>query len=101
MDETLESTDVVKDFSIRLDKTSHDYLTNLANEFRLLKAGMQQQLTSLREHFLDSQKGTQLAKSSPNFDSSLLSNGSEHTIQNGMVNKVMVLTKIQILLLVC
>ena len=40
--ETLESTDVVKDLSIRLDKTSHDSLTNLANEFRLFKAEMQQ-----------------------------------------------------------
>ena len=29
--ETLESTDVVKNFSIRLDKTSHYDLTNLAN----------------------------------------------------------------------
>ena len=48
---------------------------------------MQQQLTSLREHFLESQKGTHLPKSAPNFDSSLLSHGSEHTIENGMVNK--------------
>ena len=85
--ETLESTDVVKDFSNRLDKTSHGSLTNLANEFRLFKAEMQLQLTSLREHFLDSQKGTHLPKSAPNFDSSLLSHGSENTIQNGMVNK--------------
>ena len=29
--ETLESTDVVKNFSIRLDKTSHYDLTNFAN----------------------------------------------------------------------
>ena len=29
--ETLESTDVVKDLSIRLDKISHDDFTNLAN----------------------------------------------------------------------
>ena len=48
---------------------------------------MQQQLTSLREHFLESQKGTHLPKTAPNFDSSLLSHGSEHTIENGMVNK--------------
>ena len=34
IDETLESTDVVKDLSIMLDKTSHDDLTKLANEFR-------------------------------------------------------------------
>ena len=48
---------------------------------------MQQQRTSLREYFLDSQKGTHLPKSSPNLDSSLLLHGSKHTIQNGMVNK--------------
>ena len=30
--ETLESTDMVNDLSIRLDKTSQDNLTNLANE---------------------------------------------------------------------
>ena len=39
--ETLESTDVVKDLPIRLDKTSHDDLTKLANEFRLFKAEIQ------------------------------------------------------------
>ena len=32
IDKTLKSTDVVKDLSIRLDKTSHDNLTNLAND---------------------------------------------------------------------
>ena len=85
--QTLESTEVVKDLSIRLDKTSHDSLTNLANEFRLFKAEVQQQPTSLREHFLESQKGTHLPKNAPNFDSGLLSHGSENTIQNGMVNK--------------
>ena len=41
--ETLENTDGVKHLPIRLDKTSDDDLTNLANEFRLLKANMQQQ----------------------------------------------------------
>ena len=51
--ETLESTDVDEDLSIRLDKTSHDDVANLANEFRLSKAEMQQQLISLREHFLE------------------------------------------------
>ena len=84
---TLESTDIVKDLAIRLDKTSHYNLTNLANEFKLFKAEMQQQITSLREHFSGSQGGTHLPKSAPNLDSSLLSRGSEHTIQNGMVNK--------------
>ena len=84
----MEITDVIKDLLVRFDKTSHDSLTyNLANEFRLFKAEMQQQLTSLREHFSESQKSTHLLKSAPNFDSSLLSHGSEHTIQNGMVNK--------------
>ena len=39
--ETLESTDVVKDLAIRSDKTSHDDLTKLANEFKLFKAEMQ------------------------------------------------------------
>ena len=87
MNETLESTDVAKDLPIRLGKTSHDDLTNLANECRLFKAEMQQQLTSFREYFLDIQKGTRLPKSSPNLESSLLSHGSEHTVQNGMVNK--------------
>ena len=85
--ETLESTEVVIDLSIRLDKTFHDSLTNLANEFRLFKAEVQQQLTSLREHFSESQKGTHLPKNAPNFDSGLLSHGSEHTMQNGMVNE--------------
>ena len=42
--ETMESTDVVKDLSIRLDKTFHDSLTNLASEFTLFEAEMQQQL---------------------------------------------------------
>ena len=46
--ETLESTGLVKDLPIRLEKTSHDDLTNLANKFRLFKAEMQQQITSLR-----------------------------------------------------
>ena len=85
--ETLESTDVVKDLPIRLDKTSHDDLTKLANEFRLFKAEMQQQITSLRGHFLEIQKDTHLPKSAPNLDFSALSHGSEHTIQNRMVNK--------------
>ena len=43
--ETLESTEVVKDLPIMSEKTSHDSVTNLANEFTLLKAEMQQQLT--------------------------------------------------------
>ena len=85
--ETLERTDVVKDLPVRLDKTSHDDPTNLANEFRLFKAEMQQQITSLLENFLESQKGIHLPKSAPNLGSSLLSHGSEHIIQNGMVNK--------------
>ena len=85
--ETLESTDVVKDLPIRLDKTSHDDLTKLANEFRLFKAEMQQQIASLREHFLEIQKDTHLLKSAPILDFSALSQGSEHTMQNGMVNK--------------
>ena len=55
--------------------------------FRLFKTEMQQQLISLREHFLDSQKGTHKPKNSPNLDARLLSHGSEYTIQNGMVNK--------------
>ena len=97
---TLESTDIVKDLAIRLDKTSHYNLTNLANEFKLFKAEMQQQITSLREHFSRSQGGTHLTKSASNLDSSLLSRGSEHTIQNGMVNKNHALTKIRILLLI-
>ena len=87
INETLESTEVVKGFPIRLDETSHSSLINLANEFRLFKAEVQQQLASLREHFLESQKGTYLPKNTPNFDSGLLSYGSEYTIQNGMVNK--------------
>ena len=87
IDETLESTDVAKDFSIMLDKTSHDDLTKLANGFRLFKAEMQQQITGLRGHFLEIQKDTHLPKSVPNFDFSALSHGSEHAIQNGMVNK--------------
>ena len=87
INETLESTEVVKGFPIRLDETSHNSLINLANEFRLFKAEVQQQLASLREHFLESQKGTYLPKNTPNFDSGLLSYGSEYTIQNGMVNK--------------
>ena len=87
IDETLASTDVVKDLSIMLDKTSHDDLTKLANEFRLFKAEMQQQITSLRGHFLEIQKDTHLPKSAPNLDFSALSHGSEHAIQNGMVNK--------------
>ena len=85
--ETLESIDVVKDFPIRLEKTSHDDLTKLANEFRLFKAEMQQQIASLREHFLEIQKDTHLLKSAPILDFSALSQGSEHTMQNGMVNK--------------
>ena len=47
---------------------------------------MQQQLASLWEHVLGSQKGTYLPEISPNLDSSLLSHGSEHTVQNGMIN---------------
>lgn len=43
---TFESAAV--DFAIRLDKTSHDSLTNQANEFRLFKEEMQQQISSLR-----------------------------------------------------
>ena len=85
--ETLDSTEVVNDLSIRLDETSHDSLTNLANEFLLFKAEVQQQLTNLWEHFLENQKGTYFPKNAPNFGSGLLSHGSEHTIQNGMVNK--------------
>ena len=73
--ETLESTDVVKDLPIRLDKTSHDDLTKLANEFRLFKAEMQQQITRLREHFLEIQKDTHLPKSAPNSDFSALNTG--------------------------
>ena len=83
----MESTDVVKYLPIRLDKTSHDDLTKLANEFRLFKAEMQQQITSLLGHFLEIQKDTQLPKIAPNLDFSALSHGSEHAIQNGMVNK--------------
>ena len=75
----MESTDVVKDLPIRLAK--------FANEFRLFKAEMQQQIASLHEHFLEIQKDTHLPKSAPNLDFSALSQGSEHTIQNGMVNK--------------
>ena len=85
--ETLESTDVAKDLQIRLDKTSHDNLTKLANEFRSFKAEIQQQITSLREHFLEIQKDTYLPKRVPNLNFSALSNGSEHSIQNGKVNK--------------
>ena len=44
IDKTLQTTDIAKDFSVRLDKTSHDNLTNLVNEFRLFKAEMQQQI---------------------------------------------------------
>ena len=66
--ETLESIEVVKGLSIRLDETSYDIRKNLANEFGLFKAEVQQQLTSLREHFLESQKGTYLPKNAPNFD---------------------------------
>ena len=36
--ETLESTDVVNDLPNRLDKTSHEDITKLANEFRFFKA---------------------------------------------------------------
>ena len=68
----LKALMVVKDLSIRLGKTFHDNLTNLANEFRLFKAEMQQQLPSLREHFLESQKGRHTStKSSPNMGSGL------------------------------
>ena len=38
IDETLESTDAVKDLPIRLDKTSHDDLTKLTNEFRVIQS---------------------------------------------------------------
>ena len=48
---------------------------------------MQQQITSLWKHFLAIQKETNLPKSAPNLDFSALSQGSEHTIQNGMANK--------------
>ena len=48
---------------------------------------MQQQMTSLREHFLEIQQDTHLPKSASNLDFSALSHGTEHTIQNGMVNK--------------
>ena len=68
--------DVVKDLPIRLDKTSHDDLTKLANEFRLFKGEMQQQITSLREHYLEIQKDTHLPKSTSNLDFSALSHGS-------------------------
>ena len=68
IDETLESPDAVKDFSIMLDKTFHDDLTKLANEFRLFKVEMQQQITSLRRHFLEIQEDTLLPKSAPNLD---------------------------------
>ena len=36
--ETLESTDVVNDLTNRLDKTSHEDITKLSNEFRFFKA---------------------------------------------------------------
>ena len=65
---TLETTDVAKDLQIRLDKTSHDDLTKLANEFRSFKAEIQQQITSLREHFLEIQKNAYLPKSAPSLD---------------------------------
>ena len=84
---TLESADVVKELPIRLDKTSHDDLTKLANVFRLFKAEMQQQITSLRKYFLEIQKDAHLPKSTPNLDSSALSHGSEHARQNGIVNE--------------
>ena len=95
-------TDVVKDLSIRLEKnfprqsyklkfslnSVNESANESANEFRLLKVEMQQQLTRLRENFIERQKSTHLPKSIHNLDSSLLSNGSEeHAIQNGMVNK--------------
>ena len=47
---------------------------------------MQQQITSLRGHFLEIQKETHLPKSAPNLDFSALSRGSEHAIRNGVVN---------------
>ena len=72
---------------IRLEKAFYDNLTNSTNKFRLFKAEMQQQITSLRECFLESQRGTHLPKCTPNLDSSLLSHGLEHTIRNRMVNK--------------
>ena len=59
----------------------------LQNEFRLFKAEMQQQITSLRGHFLEIQKDTHLPKSAPNLDFTAPSNGSQHAIQNGMVSK--------------
>ena len=83
----MESTDVVKDLPIRLHKTSHDDLTKLANQVRLLKAEIQQQIASLWEHFLELQKETHLPKSASNLDFSALSHGLDHTIQNEMVNK--------------
>ena len=85
--ETHLDEDCVRDSQIGETLGSTDRLTNSANEFRLFKAEMQQQTTSLGEHFLESQKGTHLPKSAPNFDSSLPAHGSEHTIQNRMVNK--------------
>ena len=59
---------------------------NWANEFKLFKAEIQQHI-SLREHFIEIQKRTRWPKSAPNLDSSLLSHGLEHAMQNGMVNK--------------
>ena len=49
---------------------------------------MQQQMTSLREYFLEGQEGTHLPKSSPNLYSSLMSHGSEQTVQNGNNSKL-------------
>ena len=83
----MESTDVVKELPIRLDKTSHDDLRKLANDFSLFKAEMQQQITRLRGHFLEIQKDTHLPKGAPNLDFSTVSHGSVHTMQNRMVNK--------------
>ena len=71
----MESTDVIKELPIRLDKTYHDDLRKLANEFRLFKAEMQEQITRLRGRFLEIQKDTHLPKSAPNLDFSALSHG--------------------------
>ena len=56
--ETLENTDGVKHLPIRLDKTSDDDLTNLANEFRLLKANMQHKNRFTGTFLIDSKKHT-------------------------------------------
>ena len=79
--ETLESTDGDTGISIRLDKTSKNNLTNLTNQFELFEAETQPELTSLPDHFVDSQKGTHLRKISSNLDSTLLSWSTGQNIQ--------------------